>query len=72
MASDGLRRATLVFMRVWGRYNCSMNLFASLGLLLVVAVGAHCILVGTLQVGDLRAFLFYQTFSTSRFKSYMN
>ncbi|PYL55316.1 MAG: ABC transporter ATP-binding protein [Verrucomicrobia bacterium] len=61
-ASDGLRRATLVFMRVWGRYNCSMNLFASLGLLLIVAVGAHCILVGTLQVGDLGAFLLLSNF----------
>jgi len=61
-ASDGLRRATLVFMRVWGRYNCSMNLFASLGLLLIVAVGARGILVGNLQVGDLGAFLLLANF----------
>ena len=38
-ASDALRRATLVVMRVWALYNPSMYLFGSLGVLLVVAVG---------------------------------
>src|SRR5881392_3638382 len=38
-ASDALRRATLVVMKVWAVYNPSMYLFGSLGVLLVVAVG---------------------------------
>ena len=39
-ASDALRRATLVVMRVWAIYNPSMYLFGTLGVLVVGAVGA--------------------------------
>ena len=40
-ASDALRHATLVVMKVWAIYNPSMYLFGSLGVLSVVAVGTH-------------------------------
>ena len=40
-ASNELRHATLVVMRVWGIYNPSMYLFGSLGVVLVDAVGTH-------------------------------
>ncbi|MDQ2866821.1 MAG: ABC transporter ATP-binding protein/permease [Verrucomicrobiota bacterium] len=55
--SDQLRRATLVVMRVWAFYNPSMYLFGSLGVVVVVAVGAKAVLSGTMQLGDLIAFL---------------
>jgi ATP-binding cassette subfamily B protein len=60
--SDELRRATLVVVRVWARYNSSMHLFGSLGLLLVVAVGSRDILSGTFQLGSLGAFLLLASF----------
>ena len=56
-ASDALRHATLVVMKVWAIYNPSMYLFGSLGVLLVVAVGTHDILAGAMNLGDLTAFL---------------
>jgi ATP-binding cassette subfamily B protein len=56
-ASDELRHATLILMRVWALYNSSMYLFGSLGVLLVVGVGARAIFAGTLQIGDVGAFL---------------
>ncbi len=55
--SDQLRRATLTVMRVWAVYHPSMYLFGSLGILAVVAVGARMVLAGTMQLGDLVAFL---------------
>jgi ABC-type multidrug transport system fused ATPase/permease subunit len=60
--SDELRRATLVVTRVWALYHSSMYLFGSLGVLLVVAVGARDILFGALQLGDLGAFLLLASF----------
>src|SRR4029453_1055400 len=51
--SDELRRATFVVTRVWALYHSSMYLFGSLGGLLVVAVGAHDILSGTLPLGGV-------------------
>src|SRR5262245_45282709 len=60
--SDGLRRATFVVTRVWALYHSSMYLFGSLGVLLVVAVGAHDILSGALQLGDFGAFLVLASF----------
>jgi len=60
--SDELRRASLVLTRVWALYHSSMYLFGSLGLLLVVAVGARGILSGALQLGDLGAFLVLASF----------
>jgi len=53
--SDQLRRATLVVMRVWAIYSPSMSLFESVGALLVLGFGA--VLTGSMQIGDLVAFL---------------
>jgi ATP-binding cassette subfamily B protein len=55
--SNQLRHATLVVMRVWAIYHPSMYLFGSLGIVLVVAVGAKIVLSGAMQLGDLIAFL---------------
>ncbi len=55
--SDQLRHATLVVMRVWAIYNPAMYLIGSLGVVLVVAVGAQSVLNGTMPLGDLVAFL---------------
>src|SRR6185503_5869405 len=56
-ASDQLRHATLVVMRVWAIYHPSMYLAGSLGIVLIVGVGAQAVLNGVLQLGDLVAFL---------------
>jgi ATP-binding cassette subfamily B protein len=55
--SDQLRHATLVVMRVWAIYHPSMYLIGSLGIVLTVWVGARMVLAGTMQQGDLFAFL---------------
>ena len=55
--SDQLRHATLVVMKVWAVYHPSMYLIGSLGIVLVVWVGAKEVLSGAMQVGDLIAFL---------------
>jgi ABC-type multidrug transport system fused ATPase/permease subunit len=55
--SDNLRRATLVVMKVWALYNPSMYLIGTLGVLLTVFVGTREVLAGTLQLGDMGAFL---------------
>src|SRR4051794_35762515 len=55
--SDKLRHATLVVMRVWAIYHPSMYLAGSLGVVLVVAIGAKMILGGVMQLGDLIQFL---------------
>nr|MBA2434227.1 ABC transporter ATP-binding protein [Chthoniobacterales bacterium] len=55
--SDQLRHATLVVMKVWAIYHPSMYLIGSLGIVLVVWVGARSVLAGAMQVGDLIAFL---------------
>jgi len=60
--SDELRRATFVVTRVWALYHSAMYLFGSLGVLLVVAVGALDILSGALQLGDFGAFLMLASF----------
>jgi ATP-binding cassette, subfamily B, bacterial len=56
-ASDALRRATLVVMKIWAIYSPSMYLFGSLGVLLVVVVGTREILAGATNLGDLIFFL---------------
>jgi ATP-binding cassette subfamily B protein len=56
-ASNELRRATLVVMRVWAIYHPSMYLIGSLGVVLLIAVGTKAVLAGTMQLGDLIAFL---------------
>jgi ABC-type multidrug transport system fused ATPase/permease subunit len=55
--SDQLRRATLVVMRVWAIYSPSMSMFEAIGALLVLGFGSHAVLTGTMQIGDLVAFL---------------
>jgi ATP-binding cassette subfamily B protein len=55
--SDQLRHATLVVMRVWAIYNPSMALFDALGVVLVLGFGAHAVLTGALQLGNLVAFI---------------
>jgi ATP-binding cassette, subfamily B, bacterial len=60
--SDELRRATFVVTRVWALYHSAMYLFGSLGVLVVVAVGARDILSGTFQLGDFGAFLVLASF----------
>jgi ATP-binding cassette, subfamily B, bacterial len=58
-ASDALRRATLIVMKIWAIYSPSMYLFGSLGVLLVVVVGTREILAGATNLGDLTAFLIF-------------
>jgi len=60
--SDQLRRATLVVMRVWAIYSPSMSMFEAIGALLVVGFGSHAVLAGTMQLGDLVAFLMLTAF----------
>jgi ABC-type multidrug transport system fused ATPase/permease subunit len=55
--SDRLRQATLIVMRVWALYSPSMVLVGSLGIVLTVWFGARMVLAGTMQTGDLIAFL---------------
>ncbi len=55
--SDRLRQATLIVMRVWALYSPSMVLIGSLGIVLTVWFGARMVLAGSMQTGDLIAFL---------------
>jgi ABC-type multidrug transport system fused ATPase/permease subunit len=55
--SDRLRQATLIVMRVWAIYSPSMVLVGSLGIVLTVWFGAQMVLAGSMQTGDLIAFL---------------
>src|SRR5499427_2383644 len=55
--SDELRRATLVVMKVWAAYNPSMYLIGTLGVIVTVFVGTRAVLDGTMQLGELGAFL---------------
>ena len=61
-ASDALRHATLVVMKVWAVYNPSMYLFGTLGVLAVGTVGILEILSGSMRLGDLTAFLILSGF----------
>ena len=49
--------ATLVIMRAWSIYNPTMSFLASCGVVLVVGFGGRAVLHGTMQTGDLVAFL---------------
>jgi ATP-binding cassette, subfamily B, bacterial len=55
--SNELRRSTLVVMKIWAVYSPMMYLIGSLGVILTVYVGTRAVLGGTLQLGDLGAFL---------------
>ena len=58
---DGVSRqlvdATLIVMRAWSLYSPAMNFFASCGLALVIGFGGRAVLHGSMQLGDLVAFL---------------
>ena len=60
--SDQLQRATLVVMRVWAIYSPSMSMFEAIGAVLVLGFGSHAVLIGTMQIGDLVAFLMLTAF----------
>src|SRR5437773_8933662 len=60
--SDQLRHATLVVMRVWAIYSPSMSMFEAFGAVLVLGFGSHAVLKGTMQIGDLVAFLILTAF----------
>ena len=60
--SNQLRHATLVVMRVWAIYSPSMSMFEAIGALLVLGFGAHAVLTGAMQIGDLVAFLMLTAF----------
>jgi ATP-binding cassette, subfamily B, bacterial len=60
--SDQLRHATLVVMRVWAIYSPSMSMLEAIGALLVLGFGAHAVLTGSMQIGDLVAFLMLTAF----------
>ena len=61
-ASDQLRYATLVVMRTWAIYSPSMSMFEAIGAVLVLGFGSHAVLTGTMQIGDLVAFLLLTAF----------
>jgi len=61
-ASNELRRANMIAWRVWALYGSSMNLFRFLGLLVLVGVGARGVLSGTVQLGDVGAFILLASF----------
>jgi ABC-type multidrug transport system fused ATPase/permease subunit len=61
-ASDQLRRATLVVMRVWAIYSPSMSMVEAIGALLILGFGGYAALTGTMQIGDLVAFLLLTAF----------
>jgi len=61
-ASDQLRHATLVVMRVWAIYSPSMSMFEAIGAVLVLGFGSQAVLNGTLPIGDLVAFLMLMAF----------
>src|ERR1043166_2667694 len=48
-ASNELRRATLIVMRVWAMYHPSMYLIGSLGVVLLIAAGTKAVLAGAMQ-----------------------
>src|SRR5438876_3219646 len=61
-ASDELRHATLVVMRVWAIYSPAMSMFEAIGALLILGFGGYAALTGTMQIGDLVAFLMLTAF----------
>ena len=56
-ASGALRTATLHVMRIWAIYRPGMQFFTSLGMVIVLWVGARQLMAGKIQTGDLTAFL---------------
>lgn len=55
--SNALRLATLHVMRVWAIYRPGMHFLTSVGMVLVLWVGAKGLMEGRIEKGDLAAFL---------------
>src|SRR4030095_12077466 len=49
-------------MRTWAIYSPSMSMFEAIGALLVLGLGSHAVLSGSLQIGDLVAILMLTAF----------
>ena len=60
--SDQLRHATLVVMRVWAIYSPLMSMLEAIGAVIVLAFGSYAVVNGTMQIGDLVAFLMLTAF----------
>jgi ATP-binding cassette subfamily B protein len=56
-ASDALRQATLHVMRIWAIYRPGMHFLTSVGMVIVLWVGARQLMSGAIKAGDLTAFL---------------
>jgi ABC-type multidrug transport system fused ATPase/permease subunit len=56
-ASENLRQATLIVMRVWALYSPSMSFLGSAGMIVILWVGALSVLHGSIQLGVLSSFL---------------
>src|SRR6201981_1046395 len=60
--SDQLRHATLVVMRVWAIYSPMRSMVEAIGAVIVLAFGSYAVVNGTMQIGDLVAFLMLTAF----------
>jgi ABC-type multidrug transport system fused ATPase/permease subunit len=56
-ASEALRKATLIVMRIWALYSPAMDFLGSAGMVLILWVGATSVLHGSMDLGVLVAFL---------------
>ena len=56
-ASEGLKKATLHVMRIWAIYRPGMHFLSSVGMVIVLWLGAHALKEGRIAAGDLAAFL---------------
>lgn len=56
-ASAALKKATLHVMRVWAIYRPGMHFLSSVGMVLVLWIGAYALKDGRIAAGDLAAFL---------------
>lgn len=57
--ADDSRQGMLTVMRVWANYSPAMSFATALGTVLVLWVGGHQVLAGTLTIGQLIAFVMY-------------
>lgn len=56
-ASEALKKATLHVMRIWAIYRPGMHFLSSVGMVIVLWLGAHALKEGRIAAGDLAAFL---------------
>lgn len=68
-ASEQVKEATMHLMSVWSVYRPGMNFLTSCGLVLVLWFGAHALMEGRIQVGELTAFLVLLNFFYSPIES---